>query len=355
MKYTTYNTLDFAMDEFFQTWVLAPTWESEQFWQNWMEAHPEKKTTVEEAKALVQVYHVEEKELSAATIEQVLDGIKQGIKEEPTSKLKITRNVSSSNSLHFLHKWNKIAAVFIGFLIVAGTVGWILFNHETSHTTAYGEVEDIILPDGSRVTLNGNSTLRYPNRWQDGDAREVWLEGEAFFHVQNINQHATLSNSALPDEYKFIVHTHDLNIIVLGTQFNVNNRNDQVKVVLNSGKVKIKVPQVASKNEIFMEPGEMVDYDIKRKTIGKVAVDPKTYSSWRDNYMVFDDVPLHEVATILEDTYGLQITFENEALSQEIIRGTVPSDDISILLESLSQIFDLQITREKNKISIAKK
>jgi ferric-dicitrate binding protein FerR (iron transport regulator) len=152
-----------------------------------------------------------------------------------------------------------------------------------------------------------------------------------------------------------VVHTNDLDVTVLGTQFNVNNRGDQVKVVLNSGKVKVKVAHAVSGNEIFMEPGEMVAYDTHRKLIGKQIVNPEIYSSWRDNYLVFDDAPLHEVAETLENTYGLQITFENESLSQEIIRGTVPSDDIEILLESLSHIFNLEITQENNKIFIAKK
>ena len=354
MKYATYSTLDFVMDEYFQQWVLLPTEENEEFWQNWIKTHPEKKAAIEEAKNLIWVYGVEEKDLSAIHIERILDGIRQGIKDQP-AKLHMTIAPSRSKSRHFLDTWYKVAAIFIGFIIMAGAVYWMSFHSQTSYATAYGEVKEIVLPDGSQVTLNGNSNLHYPTRWQDEEVREVWLEGEAFFHVRNISQSTKLENEDIPEQYKFVVHTHDLYVIVLGNQFNVNSRGDHVKVVLNSGKVKINVAHATSENEIFMEPGEMVAYDANRKTIGKQIVDPKIYSSWRENYLVFDEMPLHEVAEILENTYGLQITFENEELSQEIIRGTVPSDDISVLLESLSHIFDLTITRQNNEIFISKK
>ncbi len=354
MKYTSYTTLDFVMDEYFQAWVLAPTPESEQFWQHWLQVHPEKKEVIKEATLLIQLYGVEERELSATRIANMFQGIRQGIVEDPHKKEEAVIVKFKPHRYPLYKKWYAVAAVFIVFLVAAPSVYLTLFHQKTSHATAYGEVKEIILPDGSEVTLNGNSVISYSPDWQEG-LREVWLEGEAYFQVQHLGVQANLKDKNIPDAHKFVVHTNDLDVTVLGTQFNINNRGDQVRVVLNSGKVKVNVAHAATKNEIFMEPGEMVAYDTHRKTIGKEIVDPKVYSSWRDNYLVFDDAPLHEVAEALENTYGLKITFENETLGQEIIRGTVPSDDIEILLESLSQIFDLKITRENNKIFIAKK
>jgi ferric-dicitrate binding protein FerR (iron transport regulator) len=354
MKYTTYTTLDFVMDEYFQAWVLAPIPESEEFWENWLQLHPEKKAMIKEATLLIQMYGVEERELSATRITKMFQGIRQGIAEFPSKKEEAAIANPQPKMHPIYRKWYTVAAVFIGFLIMTSAVYLTLFNQRTSHATTYGEVKEIILPDGSEVTLNGNSTLHYLTAWQEG-IREVWLEGEAYFHVQHLSNQTNLNDKNIADAHKFVVHTNDLDVTVLGTQFNVNNRGDQVKVVLNSGKVKVKVAHAVSGNEIFMEPGEMVAYDTHRKLIGKQIVNPEIYSSWRDNYLVFDDAPFHEVAETLENTYGLQITFENESLSQEIIRGTVPSDDIEILLESLSHIFNLEITQENNKIFIAKK
>ncbi len=355
MKYTTYTTVDFVMDENFQAWVLAPTRESEQFWQNWIGSYPEKKAMIEEAKMLIRVYGVEEKEISATSIERILSGVKQGIKKNQRPKYKATLTAPPSKLRHLVSNWYMTAAVFIGFIIMAGAVYWTFFHQQTSYVTTYGEVKEIILPDGSQITLNGNSRLYYTSHWEEAEAREVWLEGEAFFHVQDISQHVGLEDESVPEGYKFIVHTHDLNIIVLGTQFNVNSRSDQVKVVLNSGKVKIKVADDTLGNEIFMEPGEMVAYDVNRKTIGKQTVDPKNYSSWRDNYLVFDEVPLYEVAEILEDTYGVQITFEGKEVSRKIIRSTIPSDDIDILLKALPQSCEVKVNRQGNHVFISRK
>ena len=74
---------------------------------------------------------------------------------------------------------------------------------------------EILLPDGSAVTLNANSKLQYYTH----SARKVWLEGEAFFEVKKIPETAE----------PFQVVTNDLTITVLGTTFNVNSRNEQTK------------------------------------------------------------------------------------------------------------------------------
>src|SRR5687768_9468757 len=102
----------------------------------------------------------------------------------------------------------KIAAVFIGLLIMA-VIGYESFVNKTVvYSTGYGETHNIILPDGSTVILNGNSTFRYENELTT-DPREVYLDGEAFFSV-----------TPTKSKQKFIVNISDkMNVEVLGTKF----------------------------------------------------------------------------------------------------------------------------------------
>lgn len=85
------------------------------------------------------------------------------------------------------------------------------------YATQYGEQRVVELPDHSVVSLNANSTLRFRNDWSQANTlREVWLDGEAFFSVQK--------QEGAAGPAKFIVHTNDLDVEVLGTRFNVSNR-----------------------------------------------------------------------------------------------------------------------------------
>src|SRR5690606_18122735 len=125
--------------------------------------------------------------------------------------------------------WYRIAAVFAGLLLVSALLLWVYRTSDTTYTTAFGEVKTILLPDSSEIILNANSTLSYATHWNKSKAREVFLSGEAFFKVQ---EKPVASGYA-----KFVVHTGNLDIEVLGTQFNVHHRRNKTQVVLNSGKV----------------------------------------------------------------------------------------------------------------------
>ena len=122
-----------------------------------------------------------------------------------------------------------------------------------SERTGYGEMKTIVLPDSSVVILNSNSSLRIPEQWSDAEGRQVWLEGEAYFQVQK--QPATVR--------KFVVHTRQVDVEVLGTKFNVNTRRQQAVVSLEEGKVRLLVYKgdsavLEKRAPVVMRPGQVV-------------------------------------------------------------------------------------------------
>ncbi len=137
---------------------------------------------------------------------------------------------AGKNKKHIIFRnrlvWMKVAAV-VTLLLVAFVfyIGRQNQNH-TYHTT-FGESRRVLLPDGSLVTLNANSSLRVADRWGRRTEREVWLNGEAFFSVRETKREG--------EAVKFVVHTHDLNVEVRGTEFNVNTRKQQTRVVAERG------------------------------------------------------------------------------------------------------------------------
>jgi transmembrane sensor len=193
------------------------------------------------------------------------------------------------------------------------------------------------LPDGSKVTLNGNSKLEYKSSWRNDDVREVSLTGEAFFEVT----HKT-------NNQKFIVKTRDLSVEVLGTEFNVMSRKTRSYVVLRKGSVRLAVE---GKEDWVMKPGEMVEVDKKGINLTSKKVNPENYVSWRNNVLAFQSNSLEEIAQMIEENYDLQVEIPDKSLARERFTGAFPlNEDIEVLLKMLAKSYHFKIDKSGDVI-----
>jgi transmembrane sensor len=217
---------------------------------------------------------------------------------------------------------------------------WLLYNpiEINEVRTAYGQQRTIALPDGSSVILNGNSSVRYNQLWDDKENREVWIEGEGFFDVTQTRNHQ-----------KFIVHTvNKVDVQVLGTRFNVKRRRDKIEVMLEQGKVQMNISQPGIPDTITLKPGDLVT--LEKKSIVKSLVNPSKYSSWKEKKLYFDQTPLFEVAKIIEDTHGFKVEFKNKSLRNRKLSGEIQSGKVDDILLALRESLQIQITKEGNKL-----
>ena len=240
----------------------------------------------------------------------------------------------------------QLAAVFIGFLLVS-SLAYLLFvqSSNTIYQTGFGETRVIILPDGSEVMLNGNSKLSYKHDPDDLVAREVLLEGEAFFSVVHTK-----------DDRKFLVRTtEEVSVEVLGTRFNVHNRRNKTEVVLNEGKVKVNIIADYKRQEVLMNPGELVSYSQTTQQYRKELINTQIYTSWKNNLLIFKDHSLQQIAFVLKDNYGYNIRFTSRDIGAYKFTGTIPADKVEILFPMLAKSFDLDIKKEGKNITITSK
>jgi ferric-dicitrate binding protein FerR (iron transport regulator) len=212
-------------------------------------------------------------------------------------------------------------------------------NSTLTYTTAFAQTQTITLPDKSVVTLNANSTLKFSRNWSDKH-REVWLQGEAFFNVTNKQDGKT----------KFTVHTTSLDIEVLGTSFNVNNRRRNTTVVLNSGKVKLKTGQIDNTDSLIMVPGEQVVFSEEKFAFTRKNVNPENFSSWIHQKLIFENTPLSQIAHLLEDNYGFQVRFGQPDMAQRKFTATIPAGNINTLLTAISESFNIGISRQGKEL-----
>jgi ferric-dicitrate binding protein FerR (iron transport regulator) len=233
----------------------------------------------------------------------------------------------------------RLAAVLTGILIIAGlAIYYMKMNQYIRYETAFGEIRKFVLPDGSIVTLNGNTTLKY---WtKDAATRSVELLGEAYFSVKK-----------MPDQRKFVLIMPETGIIeVLGTEFNVNHRETGSRVMLRSGSIRL-TPENGQGKEIIMKPGELVEMHPGMPQVFSKKVDPELHDAWPSRKLVFENTPLREITRMLTDAYGLDVTIDPQLLNKKL-SGTAPIQDVDMFLNALSGSFDLKIERHKNKVTI---
>jgi ferric-dicitrate binding protein FerR (iron transport regulator) len=349
MDYTNYTVEDFITDEYFIRWVESSSVEVNAFWESWIQQHPEKRALVEEARRILVLMDFEKKGIAKEKIEDILAKIHENIAQtEAASTQKnpapifIQKQAKDKTNKSLFYSWQRMAAVFIGILLLAAA--YFLANRTdklVKYQTAYGETRSIVLPDQSTITLNANSSIAFASGWDSNEVREVWVNGEAFFSVTHKTNHQ-----------KFKVHASNLKVEVLGTEFNVNNRRGTAKVVLSSGKVKLSADSQAE--AVIMAPGDLVEFSDADARFTRKKVDTEDYTSWLSNKLVFMATPLHKVAQTLEDTYGVKIIFNAPGTGNYKFTGSIPIEEMDVLIQSITASFDLKVVRNGNTIQFIK-
>lgn len=204
------------------------------------------------------------------------------------------------------------------------------------YTVPYGQTSVLTLADGSTVTLNAHSALRVPRFGFGQTDREVWLTGEGYFSV-----------ARLPRKQRFVVHTNALDVQVLGTRFNVDTRRGRTEVVLSEGKVKLVAPKT---RPLTMKPGESVVLADRDTLFRRLALEPTARLAWQQHRLVFNETPLSQVARQIEEFYGIKVVLASRDLARRELTGTLPNDDLSVVLRTLSVSYNLAVERQKNTI-----
>ena len=249
------------------------------------------------------------------------------------------RSVANPNK-NYTSRWKFV--VILTTLILISTLAYWIINKEKNYKTAYNHVEMVNLPDNSEILLNANSSLTFADNWQSKSQREVWIEGEAYFKVAK--DKTDLSK-------KFVVHTSDLDVVVHGTNFNVNTHEDMIHIVLEEGSIDIAIKD--SNKIIKMQPGQIVSFNKVSKQYIHHTVKTKLHTSWIDGALLFDATPLSEIENIIENNYGYQVLFNNDTLLHKKVDGKIENADLKTLLTALETIFDLDIEKDGKHIYIS--
>jgi len=211
----------------------------------------------------------------------------------------------------------------------------------------YGKRFAVLLSDGTKVTLNAGTSLKYPVRFIKGQHRQVFIEtGEAYFEV------------AKDETHPFIVNSNQLNVRVLGTKFNVSAYPEDatISTVLVEGSVSLYSSELAydSKKAVYLNPGFKADWCKDLQTTNIEKADIEIHTAWIDGKIIMKHMKFNSIIKKLERYYNVEIFNNDTALGEELITATFDTETIKQVFEVINEIHPINYKINGNKIFITK-
>lgn len=228
--------------------------------------------------------------------------------------------------------------------LLLATVTWLLTPqnptpgvlHYLSANTQAGERKVITLSDGSMVTLNNASQLKFPEVFTDSK-REVFLAGEAFFNVKR--------NEKKP----FIVRSAQLSIKVLGTSFDIKNYKEDPHIAVTVASGKVEVAPDNRKQIWLLTPGQQLSYNRKTETGNQKNVSADDYTGWQKGELIFNNESMESICKRLERCYGVKINIKKPSLKSKRINLELKNESLQNVLKMLALVGEFKYTiKEKN-------
>lgn len=279
----------------------------------------------------------------------------------------INQSKKKKNRIHFSF-FMRYAAIFIIALFM-GALGYYMLNNIkadyaespfTQYVSPLGSRSFVQLSDGSKIWLNAGTTLKYRKSYGTSD-RELYLSGEAFFEVEK--------NKNLP----FVVKTDEIDIIALGTRFNVKAYAEEqtIETTLIEGSVKLVASTGKLADNFLLKPNEKAVYtrinnwvehseqkqttpshDNKAKLKIIESIEPEPVISWKNKRWIIQNEKLADLAVKLERRFNVNFIFENEHLKSHSFGGTLEDETLEQIMEAIGFSSPIKYSIDKNTVYI---
>tara|TARA_R110002049_G_scaffold309206_1_gene518577 strand:- start:52024 stop:53175 length:1152 start_codon:yes stop_codon:yes gene_type:complete len=211
-------------------------------------------------------------------------------------------------------------------------------------TVPYGKRFEVQLSDGTVVNLNAGTSLKFPIKFIEGKNREVFLNGEAYFNVAKDANHP------------FIVNTNEVDVRVLGTQFNVSSYDEDIDVntVLVEGSVNVynKEATYSEETATMLTPGFKAAWDKSKNQIEVAKADIEMSLAWIDGRIILKHMPFNKIIKKLERHYNVKIINHNESLGKDFVTATFDIETIEDVFKVIHEIHPIEYTIINNQITI---
>lgn len=260
---------------------------------------------------------------------------------------KLKNEIWTVPRVSLMNKILRIAAILLLPILMLSTFYFykqstLVSSNDMVIKTGKGERASLVLPDGTKVTLNSESALRYNSKSFNKNERNVFFNGEAFFNV--------FSNKEAP----FIISTGDMNLQVLGTKFNLLSRvqSPVIEVSLLEGHVLLSSQISTKTQELFCSQKAIFD-----KITGEFTVikNKNIHSEigWIKGDLVFSNLPLQDVLKAIETNYDVRFVLKDcTNMAKDPFTGTLSNRNLNEVLDILQKSYGFKYSQLGNRITI---
>lgn len=244
-------------------------------------------------------------------------------------KARIDDDAKQIKTVNFYQQaWFKVAASILIFLSV-GILALTQYQWEVTLNNSTAKVQEYVLPDGSEILLDKQASVSYTRTALKSFDRKLVLKGRAYFHI--------MKNPTK----QFIVYTTQVDIVVLGTQFTVNQQESNTQIVLNEGVIRLEGESFVD-GKILSIPGAQVLLNNKSLLKDNI-VSKELYASWTDQIVRFNDCTVYQVFNFIEDSYGISLSVSDSTNLDNSLYGSAPSDNPYLIIKAIEEILNINI------------
>ncbi|MBW8334841.1 MAG: FecR domain-containing protein [Prolixibacteraceae bacterium] len=263
--------------------------------------------------------------------EEALEKVQNKIQKKSQSKITRFRKLFSNPLMRYA------AAVLVAVLLSVAGYEMVSNKAELTKMLEISSADQVVksfkLPDGTLVSLNSDTQLKYPKRFGK-ETREVTIEGEAFFEVK-------------PNKNKpFIIHAGNAQIKVLGTSFNVSAypRARLVEVIVETGKVQVsnKLNVTEQTDELILDPGDKGTLVYSSNALLKTTNQNPNFMAWKTHNLIFRATSLNEVISNLEKVYKVNIRLADPKLNGLLLTAHFNDYPLDFILKVIETTFQME-------------
>lgn len=356
INYAHYSAGDFLEDADFRSWVQSPTPLSDTFWQEFLADHPQKSAEIAQARQVL-----------LALDDQVASGFTADERQQQILRhIKIQTNEPQERLVRKLPAWPYWSAA-ASVAILLGLWFFIKprqreYSYDANKAEAAQRLIEkvntgdtpmsVLFADGSKIRLAPSSRISFPERFNEGGKREVYLSGEAFFEV-----------AKNPDR-PFFVYSNELITKVLGTSFNIRAYESDRNVVVNvmTGKVAVSIAENVPKTlgnaqvrDLLLLPNQQATLSRKEgELVRSLTREPALVKADVPNKLfIFTKTPANRVFETLKDAYGVQISYDTAVFARCELTADLTMESLYEKLDVICKSIEATYKSEDGQIVVS--
>lgn len=229
--------------------------------------------------------------------------------------------------------WYSIAAAVLVIL----SVGYYLIlgnRYVVVSTNQSALVSQLVLPDGTELSLNAGTTIKYDKKNFVRDRKLILEHGEVFIHVIKHNGS------------QFRIDLGDVEAQDIGTSFNAAKSEASASVIVEEGKVAMK--RHAAEGQVMLTPGMLGVYNNGTRQLSSMNNADPNYKAWIDKKFTFREMPFEQVAAQLKKVYKMPLIINGHDLKSRKLTAKLHYQTLDSVLEVISASLQCKVVKEQN-------